>query len=89
LDKPTYRARLAVELPSAEPVLTVERAAARLRRSDEAVRQALNRLESAGVIQLTTVAKRNRAWESVGVFALVDEMERHLSAGARGAAATQ
>jgi Fic family protein len=78
-----------LRLLPAEPVLTVERAAARLRRSDEAVRQALNRLESAGVIQLTTVAKRNRAWESVGVFALVDEMERHLSAGARGAAATQ
>jgi len=53
------------------------------------VRQALNKLESAGIIHLTTVAKRNRAWESIGVFALVDEMERQLSAGARGAAATR
>jgi hypothetical protein len=60
----------------------------RLRRSDEAVRQALNRLEQAGVVQLTTVAKRTRAWESIGVFALVDEMERRLSGGARGAAVT-
>jgi hypothetical protein len=62
--------------------------AARLGRSDEAARQALNKLEGANIIQLTTVAKRNRAWESIGVFALVDEMERRLSAGARGAAAT-
>jgi Fic family protein len=77
-----------IRLLPAEPVLTVETAAARLRRSDEAARQALNKLERSGVIQLTTVAKRNRAWESIGVFALVDEMERGLSAGARGAAAT-
>lgn len=77
-----------IRLLPAEPVLNVELAATRLRRSDEAVRQALNRLEQAGVVQLTTVAKRDRAWESIGVFALVDEMERRLSAGARGAAAT-
>ena len=77
-----------IQLLPAEPVLTVEMVAARLRRSNEAARQALNKLEDAGIIQLTTVAKRNRAWESIGVFALVDEMERRLSAGARGAAAT-
>ena len=78
-----------IQLLPAEPVLTVDMAAARLGRSGEAVRQALNRLERAGIIQLTTVAKRNRAWESIGVFALVDEMERRLSVGARGAAATR
>jgi Fic family protein len=78
-----------IRLLPAEPVLNVETAAARIRRSAEAVRQALNRLDEAGVIQLTTVAKRDRAWESIGVFALVDEMERRLSAGARGAAETR
>jgi Fic family protein len=78
-----------IRLLPAEPVLNVERAAARTGRSPEAIRQALNRLEAAGVVQLTTVAKRDRAWESIGVFALVDEMERQLSAGARGAASTQ
>ena len=77
-----------IQLLPAEPVLTIEMVAARLGRSDEAARQALNKLEDTGIIQLTTVAKRNRAWESIGVFALVDEMERRLSAGARGAAAT-
>jgi Fic family protein len=45
----------------------------------EATRQALNRLEEAGVVQLTQVAKRDRVWESIGVFALIDEMERELS----------
>jgi hypothetical protein len=70
-------------------VLNVETAAMRIGRSDEAVRQAVTRLEKAGVIQLTTVAKRDRAWESIGVFALVDEMERRLSAGVRGAAVTR
>jgi len=33
--------------------------------------------------------KRNRMWESVGLFALVDEMERELSAGRRGSAPTR
>jgi Fic family protein len=75
-----------IRLLPAEPVLNVERAATLTERSPEAARQALNRLEEAGVVQLTTVAKRDRAWESIGVFALVDEMERQLSAGARGAA---
>jgi hypothetical protein len=41
------------------------------------------------IIGAATVAKRDRAWESIGVFALVDEMERRLSAGARGTASTQ
>jgi Fic family protein len=77
-----------IKILPAEPVLNVEVAATKLQRSDEAVRQALNRLEDAGVVQRTTVAKRHRAWESIGVFALVDDMERRLSAGARGAADT-
>ena len=43
--------------------LDIERAATRLKRSPEAARQALNRLEQSGVVQLT-VSKRDRAWES-------------------------
>ena len=78
-----------IQLLPAEPVLNIERAAELLKRSPEATRQALNRLDQAGVVQLTTLSKRNRAWESIGVFALVDEMERSLSGGARGGAATQ
>jgi Fic family protein len=82
-------AELVIRLLPAEPILSVELAVQRTGRSDEAIRQALNRLEAAGVVQLTTVAKRNRAWESVGIFALVDELERELSSGARGASATR
>jgi len=67
-----------IRLLPAEPVLNVAIATTKLGRSDEAVRQALNRLEDAGVVQRTTVAKRHRAWESIGVSALVDEMERRL-----------
>jgi predicted ArsR family transcriptional regulator len=77
-----------IKLLPAEPVLNVEVATTKLPRSDEAVRQALDRLEEAGVVQRTTVAKRHRACESIGVFALVDAMQRRLSAGARGAADT-
>jgi Fic family protein len=78
-----------IELLPAEPVVSVELVMDRLRRSDEAARQALNRLESAGVVQQVTLGRRNRAWEAVGLFALVDEMERTLSGGVRGPAETR
>jgi Fic family protein len=42
----------------------------------EACRLALNRLEKAGVLAETTAGKRNRVWESVGLFPLLDEIER-------------
>jgi Fic family protein len=42
----------------------------------EACRLALNRLEKAGVLAETTAGKRNRVWESVGLFQLLDEIER-------------
>ncbi len=35
-----------------------------------------------------TLGRRNRAWECVGLFALVDELERRLSGGAVGIAET-
>jgi hypothetical protein len=77
-----------IQLLPAVPVLDVTRAAEITGRSAEGARLALNRLEEAGVVRLTTVSKGKRAWESVGVFALVDEMERQLSGGVRAAART-
>jgi Fic family protein len=77
-----------IKLLPAHPILNIERASELLERSDEAARLALNRLEEAGVLQRVTVGKANRAWESVGLFALVDEMERTLSRGARSPADT-
>jgi hypothetical protein len=58
-------------------------------RSGVAARQALNNLADSGVLEQVTVGKRNRMWESIGLFALIDEMERELSAGLRGSAGTQ
>ncbi len=77
-----------IKLLPAYPILDVESAAAATGRSEEAARLALNRLADAGVIQLTTVAKGRRAWESVGLFALIDEMETRLSRGTRAPADT-
>jgi Fic family protein len=73
----------------AYPILDAGSAATLTGRSEVAARQALNSLTDRGVPEQVTVGKRNRMWESVGLFALIDEMERELSAGLRGAAATQ
>jgi predicted transcriptional regulator len=73
----------------AYPILNAEKVAELTGRSDVAARNALNHLEDAGVLQRVTVGKRNRMWESTGLFALVDEMERELGGGNRGAARTQ
>lgn len=58
-----------------------ERAMGRTRRTAERV---LARLADDGVLQQITLGKRNRAWESVGHFALLDRFERELSGGAVG-----
>jgi Fic family protein len=74
-------ARLIERLPS-HPIVNLQTAMALAGASDEAARLALNRLEAAGVIRQTTLGRRNRAFESVGLFALLDELER--SVGPRG-----
>lgn len=70
--------RKLIEAIPAHPVLTLAHANELTGLSDEASRQALNRLEAAGVIRETTAGKRNRVWESVGLFALMDEFERAI-----------
>lgn len=72
----------------ANPILDAALAAHVSGRSEVAARQALNRLTDSGVLARVTVGKRNRIWESEGLFALIDEMERELSAGRRGPVAT-
>jgi Fic family protein len=76
------------ELPKC-PILDAGTAAELTGRSEVAARNALNHLEEAGVLAQVTVGKRNRMWECTGLFALLDEMERELSAGQRGPARTQ
>lgn len=63
------------------PVLTLATAIEVTGASDEACRNALNSLEVAGVLNETTAGKRNRVWESVGLFALLDEFESSNSGG--------
>lgn len=71
-------ARRLIELLPSYPIVTVRTATELLGGSDEQARQALIRLESTGVVRQTSVGRRNRAWESVGLFDLLDQLERDL-----------
>jgi len=68
-------------LPS-HPVFTLGSATELLEVSGEAARLAIGRLERAGVVQELTKRKRDRVWESVGLFALLDGFERQIGAPA-------
>lgn len=70
-------ARLIDALPS-HPIVNLAKAMSLTGASDEAVLRAFRRLEDAGVIHQTTVGRRNRTFESVGLFALMDGFERSL-----------
>jgi len=69
-----------IEMLPSHPIVNVKVAAELLGGSEEQARLAVARLEEAGVLRQTTVGKRNRAWESVGVFDLLDQFERSLGA---------
>jgi len=71
-------ARRLIEMLPSHPIVNVKVAAELLGGSEEQARLAVARLEEAGVLRQTTVGKRNRAWESVGVFDLLDQFERSL-----------
>ena len=66
-----------VDLGSVQEILSV---------SSEAARLGIQRLETAGVLQEKTKRKRNRAWECVGLFALLDQFDRQLVTDERGRA---
>lgn len=70
-------------------VIGLREGVARTGRSQEQVRQALNQMEEDGILRQVTVGKRNRQWESVGLFALLDHFERTLSGGTVGAGETR
>lgn len=80
--------RLIQALP-AHPVLTLATAMAITGLSDEACRNALNRLTDAGILHETTAGKRNRVWESNGLFGLLDALERELGDPNRAPRATR
>jgi Fic family protein len=72
-----------IELLPSQPIVNVKTAAQLLGGTEERARQAILRLERAGVLRRTTVGRRNRAWECVGLFDLLDRFERNLGSPAR------
>jgi Fic family protein len=66
------------------PMFTLDEVADVIGRSHEAARNAVHRLADAGVVRPVTVARKKRIWESVGLFALIDEMERSVGGPRRG-----
>jgi Fic family protein len=71
--------RLIGELPG-NPILDVKTASSLAGSSGEAARQAMLELEKVGVVRpLVLGRKRNRAWEAVGLFDLINTFERELA----------
>ncbi len=60
----------------AQPVIDVRKAAELAGTSEEAARQALNTLESRGVIEQVTKRNWGRVWEAEGLWTLLDGYER-------------
>jgi Fic family protein len=67
-----------IELLPGRPIVDVKTAARLLGGTEERARQTILRLEKAGVVRQASVGRRNRAWESVGLFELLDRFERDL-----------
>jgi len=72
-----------IELLPSQPIINVKTAAQLLGGTEERARQAILRLEQAGVLRQTAVGRRNRAWECVGLFDLLDRFEREFGPAAR------
>lgn len=74
-------AQALIDLLPAHPMITVKIAAELLNRTYESGRVALQQLEADGILAQVTLGRRNRAYETTGLFALVDDLERELSGG--------
>jgi Fic family protein len=68
-----------IALLPAYPIVDLSLARELLRVSDPAAWGALRRLEGAGVLHQITVGRRNRAYEAVGLFDVVNRFERELA----------
>ncbi len=67
----------------AHPILDVKTAETIAHTSNQAARLAMIQLEEAGVLKRINVGKRNRAWEAVGLFDLLNAFERDLGSRRR------
>ena len=68
-------------LPGA-PIMTVASAAEMIRRSGQAVNEAVGRLTEAGILRQVTVGRRNRAFEAADLIEAFTELERRLGSPA-------
>jgi Fic family protein len=68
--------RRLIELLPSQPIVSVKTAAQLVGGTEERARLAINRLEKAGVLRQTTVGRRSRAWECVGLFDQLDQLDR-------------
>lgn len=75
--------RRLIELLPEKPIVDVKTATQLLGGSEERARLAILRLEEAGILRQTGVGRRNRAWESVGLFDLLDNLEREVGPALR------
>jgi Fic family protein len=73
--------RLLTTLPGA-PIISVTTAAQLIDRSFQATNEALNRLETAGVVRQVSVGRRNRAFEAPAIIAAFTALERQLASPA-------
>ncbi|HMI81573.1 MAG TPA: Fic family protein [Solirubrobacterales bacterium] len=72
-----------IDLLPSQPIIDVKTAARLLGGTEERARLAILRLEKSGVLHQITVGRRNRAWECVGLFDLLDRFERDLGPAGR------
>lgn len=75
--------RRLIELLPSQPIVNVKTTADLLGGSGERARQTIGRLEQAGVLRQINLGRRNRAWECVGLFDLLDRLERELGPAER------
>jgi Fic family protein len=68
-----------IKLLPAHPIVTLATATRILARSKQATNEAIAQLVKSGVLHLTTLARRNRAWETRELFELVNAVERDLA----------
>ena len=76
--RPQTAARKLIEQLPSYPVVNIKTAQQITGMTSEAARTGLNRLEDAGILRQVSVGRRNRAYETVGLFALLDSLERDL-----------
>jgi Fic family protein len=72
-------AELLIDALPGAPILTVSGATELIRRSGQAVNEAIGRLAEAGVLRQITVGRRNRAFEAGDLIEAFTDLERRLA----------